>query len=802
MRATRLKIWVLPPDSSPEDSTWDASYQKPIGCTAFLLPIDAGSTLYDLCDCIAHNFRQMYPDGNLDIKKILNGDDLDLHLGLTVGDVFDDYIVDSSSSIVKVLQNSYERESSIPLESALRPRKRRFDATGLSDGETQRPCGPRPVPLPSSVKTFKRPKSVAQGPGPLQISSNLQDSNASRLNHQKWSSQQDSQARNQQRLVKQGPLKGRTEMGFRPRDDPFTVPKDRMANESTIVTVPESPTLVNSHSPLQVSAISDVAVHQGRGRETLIELDDSQDESYNTVHHQTRPGSTDLTKSIPVTPSAQDTNVPLQKSPVQLSPSSRPDEHRSVSPLNLRTQHRAALNSPSLPHDDQSINGRIISKPAEVVWRMNSKTSNDQTGHDGPVEALYDKDSGALPTHHLAKSNSSASYNHIENHESTGSRMKQQEVDTVTKPSHLSPSSAPPGSSRRSDIRIAAIGQVRAIFEKVAEDENEETAQVPIGAEVLGEKDFEEIRAAKKHLLEEDRQRADQFALKRKRLASEPSNEARPSKYLKTDTTIGDEKGGSPNTKIPQVLERLDVEQSSKQQPSYLSTTAQDVENYASTLSPSPATKTASVDEAVPDLVGLAHHALDAASPTTKSVSVDEEVPDLVGPANHALDVTTHISPPRTPDATTKRSPSSAVPQSEVIAVESSEIPRVRKITKVYPPGMGPGDLNLPNNVTSQMTEVEHTDVKSPSASVSSTSDKALASEDEDDSGSGSASASTSQSGSDTEEESASDSSEDYPLPKISPKQDVENASVMSPPDQPLSAQTTGVAATGEAGHP
>ncbi|KAI9824359.1 MAG: hypothetical protein M1826_007381 [Phylliscum demangeonii] len=126
-----LQIWVLRPvDDSSSDAS-DLAVQSsiaPPGSRTFLECCPPDLTLDQLCARLGARHDRIYPDkAPLVIKKLQDCYKLDLDLDYRVGDVFKDR--DSAtpqSSVVRVIQSLATRESSLPLESALRPQRKRL----------------------------------------------------------------------------------------------------------------------------------------------------------------------------------------------------------------------------------------------------------------------------------------------------------------------------------------------------------------------------------------------------------------------------------------------------------------------------------------------------------------------------------------------------------------------------------------------------------------------------------------------------------------------------------------------------
>ncbi|KAI9782180.1 MAG: hypothetical protein M1816_001971 [Peltula sp. TS41687] len=123
-----LQVWVLPttqPTGAEQISSASQAPIAPAGSRGFLESCPADITLEQLCTRICARHDRIYPDkAPLKIKKLQDFYTLDLDLDYVVADIFKDR--DSGtplSSIVKVTQTQPTRESSVPLESALRPHR-------------------------------------------------------------------------------------------------------------------------------------------------------------------------------------------------------------------------------------------------------------------------------------------------------------------------------------------------------------------------------------------------------------------------------------------------------------------------------------------------------------------------------------------------------------------------------------------------------------------------------------------------------------------------------------------------------
>ncbi|CUS10329.1 unnamed protein product [Tuber aestivum] len=132
----RLQVHVVP-GGSPATA--------PAACS-FLEIASPTLTLEALCVSISNRFERLYPHRPpLKIDKIQDSNGNDLDLGYLVSDVFSDKLEDNLNSIVRVLQKSTLRESSIPPESSLRPqfarkRRRLGTVTEVNSNASQEPA--------------------------------------------------------------------------------------------------------------------------------------------------------------------------------------------------------------------------------------------------------------------------------------------------------------------------------------------------------------------------------------------------------------------------------------------------------------------------------------------------------------------------------------------------------------------------------------------------------------------------------------------------------------------------------------
>ncbi|KAF8542248.1 hypothetical protein BDD12DRAFT_825681 [Trichophaea hybrida] len=107
----RLQIHVYPAHAAPNAQT-DCS---------FLEIASPSLTLEDLSISICKRYSRLYPHrAELQIHKLQDSECNDLDLAYTVSDVFSDKSDNKNDSVVRVIQASNLRESSIPPESALR----------------------------------------------------------------------------------------------------------------------------------------------------------------------------------------------------------------------------------------------------------------------------------------------------------------------------------------------------------------------------------------------------------------------------------------------------------------------------------------------------------------------------------------------------------------------------------------------------------------------------------------------------------------------------------------------------------
>ncbi|KAF8475689.1 Cdc14 phosphatase binding protein N-terminus-domain-containing protein [Kalaharituber pfeilii] len=112
----RLQVLIYPPQGLPSRP---APY-------SFLEITKPTITLDELASSIESRHSRLYPHlPQLIIHKLQDADSNDLDLSYTVGDVFSDKSTDKNSSVVRVIQSSPDRESSIPPESGLRPQYRK-----------------------------------------------------------------------------------------------------------------------------------------------------------------------------------------------------------------------------------------------------------------------------------------------------------------------------------------------------------------------------------------------------------------------------------------------------------------------------------------------------------------------------------------------------------------------------------------------------------------------------------------------------------------------------------------------------
>ncbi|KAI9885636.1 MAG: hypothetical protein M1823_002556 [Watsoniomyces obsoletus] len=126
----KLQIWVLPATGTTSRERSIQAMPTPVappGSRPFLERCPPDITLDQLCARICARHDRIYPEQpSLNIKKLQDFYDLDLDLSYVVSDVFkdrDDAGPNPFSSIVKVIQVPEKRQSSIPPQSALRPRQ-------------------------------------------------------------------------------------------------------------------------------------------------------------------------------------------------------------------------------------------------------------------------------------------------------------------------------------------------------------------------------------------------------------------------------------------------------------------------------------------------------------------------------------------------------------------------------------------------------------------------------------------------------------------------------------------------------
>ncbi|KAH8145929.1 uncharacterized protein LAJ45_10071 [Morchella importuna] len=124
----RLQVHIIPANAAPSAT--------PV--STFLEVAPPSLSLEDLTSSITNRYRRLYPHRPpLRIDRLQDSAQNDLDLSYTVEDVFSDKASDTLSSIVRVVQASSVRESSIPPESGLRigqfARRKRLRPTGMME---------------------------------------------------------------------------------------------------------------------------------------------------------------------------------------------------------------------------------------------------------------------------------------------------------------------------------------------------------------------------------------------------------------------------------------------------------------------------------------------------------------------------------------------------------------------------------------------------------------------------------------------------------------------------------------------